>query len=306
MEYHIGVDIGGTKILIGLVDDNGNVTAAKRFEMNRTSQEAAVKTILESIDDFMSSIDILPNFIGVGIVGHIDYQKGIWISSMNIPIHSLVRLATMLEKKYGVRSRIDNDVHCATIAELFFGAGRRSRNFIYINIGTGISAGVVCDGNLIRGADNYAGEFGHMSVGMTGGACICGRTGCVESLASGKGIVEQASREPSLSGRGPGELTSRDILELARQGDPAATETVGIAVKALGSGIANLVNLLNPEEILLGGSVVKNEPDFVHSIWNYVELNALPISVTSLQYFGLSNLDVNTIGVLGASSLCKL
>jgi glucokinase len=306
MDYYVGVDVGATKILIGLVDSDGRVVFSKNYLVDKTSQEAVIHMLLHSIDDFMSLIDKKVTFIGAGIVGHIDSQKGIWINSMNIPIQTPVRIVEMIEDKYNIPSKIDNDVHCATIAELVYGAGKDSHDFIYINVGTGISAGMVCNGRLVRGADNYAGEFGHTSVSMDGITCSCGRIGCVETFASGRGIAAQKDLYPLCKNHIPQNSNSKRIFELARTGDPYATGLIHNATKALGSGITNLINLLNPEEILLGGSVAKNEHDYVKMLWDYITANALPTSLRSLRYFGLSKLDVGTIGVLGASSLWRV
>jgi len=306
MDYCVGIDVGATKVLIGLVGDDGSVVFSKNYLLDKTSQEAVLHMLLRSIDDFMSLIDKKVVFIGAGIVGHIDSRKGVWINSMNIPIQTPVHIVEMIEKKYKTPSKIDNDVHCATIAELVYGAGKDSHDFIYINVGTGISAGMVCNGRLVRGADNYAGEFGHTSVSMDGLTCSCGRIGCVEASASGGGIAAQKGSYPLFTHHISQNLDSKKIFELARSGDLSATDIIHNATKALGSGITNLINLLNPEEILLGGSVAKNEHDYVNMLWDYIRANALPSSLSSLRYFGVSKLDVGTIGVLGAASLWKV
>ena len=307
----VGVDVGGTKILIGCVDSVGNVHFQKKYSMDRLSQDTAIMRIFTALDDFMKEIAgrFNPSAIGVGLVGNVDYRRGVWMRAMNIPISKPVGMADDITGFYGIPTVLDNDVFSATQAEMVFGAGKKYSDFIYVNVGTGISAGMVCNGKLVRGSANFAGEFGHMIVGEGQEMCVCGRRGCIETVSSGGGMVQRAQavldtgiftslRERLQRGR----LTAGLIFEEARSGDAVSCEIAESAIIVLGRGITNLVNLLNTEAVILGGGVFQDSW-FVDRIRKYVLDNVLKISKESLKTIAKSELEVNLAGMLGAASI---
>ncbi|WP_036691189.1 ROK family protein [Paenibacillus tyrfis] len=252
-------------------------------------------------------VDVGGTKIEVGFVGQADSERGVWVKAMNVPISEPVPLADMLADKYGVPVAVDNDVHAATGAEMMFGVGKRFKDFLYMNVGTGIAIGIVSGGILIRGAANYAGEIGHMTVDPRGDDCVCGRSGCLEPIASGGGMIRRAraalgSFPDSTLHRCADDLHAGNIFEAAREGDPLAVQVKEQAVNALGIAIVNAINLINPEAVVLGGGVMQ-ETTIIDALRRHVAKCSLPAASGSLRSFGVSTLDTNRVGLLGAASL---
>ena len=196
-KYRIGVDIGGTNIKIALVDFDGKIiysnTTPTRAEMG---YEAGVNNIKQAIKDLMQETNQdskTIEAIGFGLPGQIDYKEGVVKNLPNIPGWVNIPLGKIIEEEFSIPTRLDNDVRCAALGELNFGAGKGCENLICITIGTGIGSGIVLNGKLVRGASNAAGEIGHIKMDLNGGPlCGCGDYGCFEAYASGPSIVSMA------------------------------------------------------------------------------------------------------------------
>ena len=308
----IGVDVGGTKILVGTVGEDGTVHRSHRYPMDRASQERTLSSIESAIEDFVRVPwdGPAPLAMGIGLVGQTDPATGTWIRGMNLGVYTPVGLGSQLSERYGLPVWIDNDVHAATLAELHMGAGREYADFIYLNVGTGIACGVVCNGQLVRGAVNYAGELGHMVVETDGDLCDqCGRRGCLEPIASGGGMLDHVRarladhpdshlHEPARADR----LTVGTIFQAADAGDALASAVAERALRALGTALVNLLNLLNPEVVVLGGGVF-GDGWGVDRLRAYVAANALPAAAQSSKGIVPSPLRMDRVGLLGAASL---
>jgi glucokinase len=305
---YIGVDVGATKILIGAVTQTGKILASRRFKMQHDSQAATLESIHNSLDNFMQGWDgAAPRAVGIGLVGQIDPQAGIWLEAMNLPIKGPVPLAGQVSDRYGFPVALDNDVHAATLAELSWGIGIESKDFIYLNIGTGVSAGFVFNGHLLRGADNYAGELGHMVVQPGGVLCPCGRRGCLEPIVSGGGLLarvkEQITAYPDSKLSSFGEaLTTHQLFVAADAGDPLAAKLSRDAVEGLEIALTNLVNLLNPEWIVYGGGTL-SDGWLIERVRGNVETQPLTMIRRSLKGIVPSRLDPEQVGLLGAACL---
>lgn len=304
----IGVDVGATKILVGAVTQLGTVLGLRRSQVNAKTQETTLESIETAIHDFLQDWDGAPPLgVGVGVVGQTDPRAGTWLEAVNLPITDPVPLGTRLGERYGVPVALDNDVHAATLAEMRWGIGTESRDFIYLNVGTGIAAGLVFNGKLILGTGNYAGEFGHMVVQPDGPLCPCGRHGCVEPIASGGGMLarvrELSAKFPDSTLRMQSEsLTAHSIFTAADAGDPLAIKISSDAVRALGDALINLVNLLNPEWIVYGGGTLR-DGWLIERIRPNVETRPLPMTRKSLKGILPSRLDPSQVGLLGAACL---
>lgn len=304
----IGVDVGATKILVGAVTRTGQVLASRRSRVNGESQETTLHSIETAIRDFLQDWDgAHPLGIGVGLVGQTDPAAGTWFEAMNLPITDPVPLGPQLSDHHGIPVALDNDVHAATLAEMRWGMGTESANFVYLNVGTGISAGLVFNGQLIRGTENYAGEFGHMVVQPNGPLCPCGRRGCVEPIASGGGIL---ARVQELRAEFPGSslyaqaesLTAHSIFTAADTGDPLAVKLATEAVQALSDALTNLVNLLNPEWIVYGGGTL-SDGWLIERVRVHVEAQPLLMTRRSLKGILPSRLNPSQVGLLGSACL---
>ena len=304
----IGVDVGATKILVGSMTQTGNILASRRFKMKHDSQAATLQSIHDALENFMQDWDgLAPRAIGIGLVGQIDPKTGTWLEAMNLPIKSPVPLAHQISDQYGIPVALDNDVHAATLAELRWGIGTESNDFIYLNIGTGVSAGLVFGGKLLRGTKNYAGELGHMVVQPDGELCPCGRSGCLEPIVSGGGMLARVQNElanypDSTLHSFNDSLTAHQIFMAADSGDPLAKKISTDAIQALSTALTNLVNLLNPEWIVYGGGVLSDNWLIEH-VRGTVETKPLTMIRRSLKGIRPSQLNPEQVGLLGAACL---
>ncbi|MBS4195992.1 ROK family protein [Lederbergia citri] len=304
----LGVDVGGTNIQIGIVSETGTIVNSKKYRMNIDSQEKAITAIIESIDDFTQNADSLIA-IGIGLVGHVNAEKGVWESAINIPISTPVPLANLLSEKMNMPVYLDNDVNAATLAEMNWGIGRQTTNFIYVNVGTGIGMGIVEKSELFRGSTNYAGEVGHMYIGQIKEGF---GDGYLETICSGGGMIKQALEGLKMypnsilsSYHQEGHLHSSTIFHAAENGDPLATIIADQAIEGLAIGMTNIVNLFNPEHLVFGGGMFNNK-SLIENIRQYVNEHALPVARNSLKGITITNLNHNDVGLLGAASIAWL
>jgi glucokinase len=304
----IGVDVGATKILVGAVTQTGQVLASRRSNVNGETQETTLRSIESTLEHFLQAWDgPRPLAIGVGLVGQTDRQAGTWFEAMNLPITDPVPLGKQLSEQHGIPVVLDNDVHAATLAEMRWGIGTKSTNFIYLNVGTGIASGLVFNGQLVRGTQNYAGEFGHMLVRPDGPLCPCGRRGCVEPIASGGGMLARTQEllinfPDSVLRTHTEPLTAHSIFMAADAGDLLAIQISSDAVRALSDALTNLVNLLNPEWIVYGGGTL-SDGLLIERVRVNVETQPLLMTRKSLQGILPSALDTGQVGLLGAACL---
>ncbi|WP_145950159.1 ROK family protein [Paenibacillus sp. Y412MC10] len=308
-EVALGIDVGGTKILVGYVTKSGQMLSSQSYRMDRTTQASSLDSVWRAIENFLSEpwAGREPDGIGIGVVGQTDPDSGVWMQAINIPIYKPVNLKLDLAARYELPVAVDNDVHAAVHAELRFGAGRAYSSFVYLNVGTGIAMGIVEDGRIIRGTSNYAGEIGHMSVDPQGEPCICGRLGCLEPIASGGGMLERARQKlkqyaNSSLHRYGSRLHTQLIFDEARRGDPLAERIKREAQEALGFALTNVVNLLNPEAVILGGGVFQ-DGNFASDLLEHIRKFSLPAASAGLKCFQPSELDPKWVGLLGAASL---
>jgi glucokinase len=241
----IGVDVGGTKIVVALVDPDGAVVRLER----RTTPVGSTDAFLLGLRDAVEAVrDETASAIGIGIPSAIDQRSGTAVFSVNIPLAG-VDVRSWATETFGLVAAIDNDANCAALAEWRAGAGRGTSDMAMITLGTGIGGGLILGGRLYRGAMGAAGEVGHVVVDLDGAACqgACHGRGHLEGLASGRAIDAVAER---LVGAG---ATTPELVAAARGGDPEALDAVASAGRLLGAGVATLVNLLNPELVVVGG-----------------------------------------------------
>jgi len=307
----LGVDVGGTKILVGCANRDGVILQSRRYLMNRISQADTLKSIESAIDDFLQYrwAGPQPKAIGVGLVGQTDPQAGIWVQAINLPITESISLKSRWGERYGFPVAIDNDVHAATLAELRLGIGREVEDFIYLNVGTGLAAGLVCNGQLVRGTANYAGELGHMVIELDGPLCTCGMRGCLETLASGNGILARVNElltDYPASELAPLVVTSKfttsSLFQASDAGDPLATAVSVRAVRSLSFALTTLINLLNPALIVYGGGVLR-DGWMMARVADFIGTHALPAARQSLLGIYPSGLDSDKVGLLGAISI---
>lgn len=310
--YKIGVDVGGTNVKLALIDGSQNIVYSNVLPaMAKTGSENTINNIKQYIYDLMNETNIYQNQIkgiGFGFPGQVDCERGIVKLAPNIPGWVNVPIASIIEEEFGLKTKIDNDVKCATLAEFYFGAGRGCQNLICITVGTGIGSGLIINGKLVRGANNAAGEIGHIKLQMNNGPiCGCGDTGCMEAFASGPAIVSIATEYIS-GGKSTKykELANPDITpyivaEAAKQGDRVAKRIYETMGEYIGIGLSSVVNLLNPEKIVVGGGVADCGELLLEPIRRTIKERAMPIQAESIEVVSAEL--GNTAGVIGASLL---
>ena len=261
METVIGMDLGGTKLLLGELTENGEILRERSVPSGPLGQREALALMQTSLNDFLPGCLGTPAAVGIGLVGRVDSRSGRWYEIDRTRAEGLA-LAAEIETSCGLPCYIDNDVRSAARVELTFGEGRRSRDFVYLNVGTGIAAGIVIDGKLLRGAHCNAGEIGHSSSGLALGIpCVCGRTDCAEAIASGLGLDRCARRfAPDYPGSAlklpeEGRVSAGEIFRLSEE-DALCARLTDMAAAALANLIMNIVRFCDPDCVVLGGGVV--------------------------------------------------
>jgi glucokinase len=244
-QWTIGVDVGGTKIVVGLVERDGTIA---RLERRPTPVESAAMFLAGLAEAVEALRDESVGAVGIGIPSAIDQRSGTAVFSANIPLDGL-DMRSWAAETFGLPTAIDNDANCAALAEWRAGAGRGTTDMVMVTLGTGIGGGLILGGKLYRGWIGAGAELGHMVVDGDGPLCqgACTGRGHLEGLASGRAVEAAAVR---LLGPGAG---TPELVAAARQGDARAREAIAVAGRWLGAGVASLVNLLNPELVVIGG-----------------------------------------------------
>ena len=313
MGKRIGIDVGGTNVKIALVDEKGKIIYSNSVPTYaKMGFEYTVNNIKQSIRDLMKETRTDEKSIeGIGFdcPGQIDYKNGIVKLAPNIPGWVDVPIAKMIEDEFHIKTRIDNDVRCAALGELKFGAGKGCENFVCITVGTGIGSGLVINGKLVRGASNAAGEIGHIKLKAKDGAiCGCGDTGCLEAYASGPCIVAMA-QDYIKGGKSAkfaemasdGEITPYIVAKAAEAGDPVAKRIFEIMGEYIGLGLTSVINLLNPEKVIVGGGVAECGDLLLEPIRKTVKKRAMVVAGSAVEIVPAQL--GNSAGVIGASML---
>ncbi|HET7564945.1 MAG TPA: ROK family protein [Gemmatimonadaceae bacterium] len=277
-QYIIGVDLGGTNIVAGAMPDDGSRELAMRTEPTHAERgaDAVVDRIVAMIAEVMAEVSAScgatsRDFVGVGVgaPGPLDREHGVVVVAPNLGWHNFP-----LRDEIGARVRLpvtlDNDANCATMGEWWCGAAKGARNVVGLTIGTGIGGGVVLEGQLYHGSSDVAGEIGHTTIDANGRYCRCGNYGCLEAYASGPAIAlrarealerdlepGEASILPTIVNGNLDQLTAATVYDAANRGDHVALEIVRDTARFLGTGIANLLNILNPDVVVIAGGVTQ-------------------------------------------------
>ena len=282
--WTVGVDFGGTNVKVGLVNARGRVVRAHVVSSKAIPQPASfVDGVCRLVGSLAQSVGARPaglRGVGVGAPGPVDVARGVVHSMVNVPGWHEVPLARLLERRLGCRCLVDNDVNLFTLAEWRFGAGRGAGQLVGLTLGTGVGGGLIMNGTLYRGACGAAGELGHMVVDPRGPRCGCGRRGCLETLVSAPAVVRLAQR--TMRRRGA-RLTSQLVGRAARAGDSQARRVWIEIGRRLGVGLANIVNLLNPDCIVIGGGVANNWTLFAPTLIRTLRAEAMEVPMEAVR-----------------------
>ena len=292
----LAVDLGGTKIMTAVISDSGQVLAE---DVCPTQAAEGVSSVIErlftAVDRLLSqNITEISQLGGIGIAaaGAIDSGRGLITFSPNLPGWRDVPLGDMVREKYRVDVFLVNDASAAALGEHRFGAGRGVSNLVLLTLGTGIGGGIIINGEMYLGACGSAAEIGHMVIDVNGPECACGNRGCLETLASGTAVARDAIRrisqgeQSSLFAMVRGkieDITAAKVGEAARNGDTLALDVLSRAGTYLGVGMANLVNIFNPEMIVLGGGMAEQEELFIEPARRVVAEKAFQVSAQAVR-----------------------
>jgi glucokinase len=264
----LGVDIGGTKVAVGLVNSRGQIRRAARSPMSaRGSAEQGFRAVLHAMDGVMPQARAAGvRAIGVCAPGWVESEKGVLLSATNLPCWRNFPLARRIEKHYGLPARLINDASAAALAEAKWGAGAGHESIFYVSLGTGIGTAMVREGEIYHGRAGGGCEGGHMTVNFSGPLCGCGKRGCIEMYASGTAISRRArsllgssrnkhSRMLKMAGGKISGVTVETVNKAARAGDKLAMQVLQEASDHLAIWLGNIIDLLEPEVIIVGGGI---------------------------------------------------
>lgn len=300
MKYALGIDIGGTNTVVGLVDKEGNVLGTDSVKTQSFPVlEEYVKTVSKLAKDLIAKNNVSINeIVGLGIgAPNANYYTGNIEMAPNLPWkQDKVPLAEMFRKELNIPVTITNDANAAALGEKMYGVAKDMDNFIMITLGTGVGSGIVINGQLVYGHDGFAGELGHVIIERNGRLCGCGRRGCLETYCSATGIVRTAKE------RNTPFLTSKDIYDAAVKGDETAIDIFRETGTRLGRALADMVVFSSPEAFVLFGGLAKAGDFIVKYTKEAMEESIMPIFKGKVKIL-LSTMKDADAAVLGASAL---
>lgn len=311
----VGVDIGATKVAAGLVNAEGKILARNRTPMLTTGEPsnglAAVSTAISGLFSDASSQNQIAA-IGICAPGPLNPKTGVIINPPNLPIWHHYPLAEEMRRVHNVPVRVDNDANAAALAEAKWGAGRGYPNLFYASVGTGIGTGIILDGRIFHGKTGAGAEGGHLGIDSNGPVCNCGKRGCIETLAAGPAIARRARQKLAQNPNSVlWEMASGDLQAVSSEmvgrahavNDPVAQEVMRETLDLLAYWLGSIIDLLEPDAIVIGGGVSSLLAPFLDEIrerWRGACINPRPLDIPlMLAHYG------EDAGIAGAAALCE-
>lgn len=315
--YYVGIDIGGTNLKAGLVDEQGQLVATRKCKVAElTNQAALIDAIVQMTVDLAadqgSSVQDVRS-VGVGIPGAVEIRSGMLLYSCNLELRN-VPLRRLFHQHLKMPLYVENDANCAALGEYFVGAGSASKRFITLTLGTGIGAGIIHNGKIYHGSNGMAGEVGHMSVVYQGRLCACGRRGCWEQYASASALkrltAEALEQNPDsilaqIVAENDGRVSGQSAFIAARRGDPIGQQVCDLYIDYLAEGIVDIVNIFQPDTLAIGGGVSNEEDEqLLFPVRRIVERECIPCNRDKRTKIVKAELG-NRAGMIGAALLGK-
>ncbi|MEH7224565.1 ROK family glucokinase [Bacillus sp. JJ1566] len=311
----IGIDLGGTTVKLAFITHEGEIVTKWEIPTDK-SGDKIIPDIAEAIKTKMQELQLTKEQfagVGMGAPGPVRFEDGVVYKATNLGWKEMYPLKAELEASIGLPAFVDNDANVAAIGEMWKGAGKGAENLLCVTLGTGVGGGIISNGEVVRGANGAGGEIGHITSIPEGGAlCGCGKTGCIETIASATGIARlaketiQANNEPSLirnQFEKTGEITSKDVFEAADKGDQLAQAVIDHVTYHLGLALSHVANGLNPEKIVVGGGVSKAGEQLLLPVKKHFKRFAFSRVAESAE-ISIATLG-NDAGVIGAAYLAK-
>ncbi|MDD3321463.1 MAG: ROK family protein [Paludibacter sp.] len=311
--YVIGMDMGGTNTVFGVVDSRGSVISKSAIKTSNHPEDVNlyINDIYVELSKLIQAAGGIDKIKGIGIgAPNGNYYTGNIEHAPNLPWKGIVPFAKLMSAKFGIPAALTNDANAAAFGEMTYGAARGMKDFIMITLGTGVGSGIIIDGKVLYGHDGFAGELGHTTaVRNNGRLCGCGKTGCLETYCSATGvarsareILESTDKSSLLRNIPSEEITSKDVFDAAMEGDEVAKEIFNFTGKILGESLADFVAFSAPEAIVLFGGLSKAGDLILNPIRENMEKNLLPLWRGKIKLV-FSDLKEADAAVLGASAL---
>ena len=315
--YKLGIDLGGTNIVAGVVDENYKIIATAKRKTNcpRPAEEIVADmaaAALEAVENAGLNLQDI-EAAGVGSPGSIDPESGMVCTSNNLDF-TMVPLAQMLKDKTGIDFYLENDANAAAYGEFIAGAGKGAKNFIMITLGTGVGGGIIINGKIYSGSDFAGGELGHTVIVADGEGCTCGRKGCWEAYASATALIRQTKRKMAeckdskmweLVNGDINAVSGRTAFDAMRQGDKAGAEVADQYIKYISIGIANNINIFRPEILAIGGGISKEGDNLLVPLREKLKGNIFAYN-SKMQTEVVAAKLGNDAGIIGAAYICDL
>lgn len=309
--YAIGIDIGGTNSVFGVVDKRGHIINQGSIKTGTYLEiNDYVTHLAAGVQEIIDQVGGTGNIKGIGVgAPNGNYFTGCIEFAPNLPWKGVIPLAQMLTDKLNIPVALTNDANAAAIGEMTYGAARGMKDFVVITLGTGVGSGIVVNGQLVYGHDGFAGELGHTTIRREGRLCGCGKKGCLETYSSATGVARTAREfletrtEPSLLRElNPADITSKDVYDAAVKGDKLAKDIFEMTGQILGESFADFIAFSSPEAIILFGGLTKAGNLIFDPVRKHMEENVLAIFRNKIKLL-MSELKESDAAVLGASAL---
>lgn len=280
--YSVGIDLGGTNIAVGVIDENNKIIGrGKEKTFSERDAEEIFESMVKAVNSALSDAKITLNevkSIGIGTPGSVDKENGIIVYANNLNFYN-VPARDILKKYFDTEIYIDNDANCAALGEAVAGAGEGKKSFVAVTLGTGVGSGLIVDGKIVTGCNDAGGECGHMVIMVDGEECTCGRKGCWEAYASATALIKQTKEAMnkdknsvmwSLCENNIDNVSGRTAFDAMRAGDKTGKEVVDRYIKYISVGTVNLINALQPEVLCFGGGICNEGDTLLEPIREYV------------------------------------
>ena len=310
---YIGIDIGGTNLKAGLVDEDGLLLAVKTMKIREVSDPDALTDTLVALTRELAQEGGVPMeeiaSVGAGVPGVVDIRTGSIVYTCNLPLRN-IPLRKLFKRRLGLHLYVENDANCAALAEYYAGAGQGSKRFVTITLGTGIGSGIILGGKILRGFNFAAGEMGHNVIVKDGIQCTCGRRGCWERYASASALTRETKAAMQADKNTIMWKMTQDIdhvnaklaFDAAAKGDETARKVIDNWIEYVGVGIANVINTFEPEVICIGGGVSNQGEVLLAPVRAYAENETRNITTGKFPVICACQLH-NDAGVIGAAAL---
>ena len=307
--YRIGIDLGGTNIAVGVVNDRYEIVARRSVPTGaERPAEEVIRDMGDAVEEALRQAELTAvdcASMGVGSPGACDPQTGVVKRAYNLNWFD-VPVCRMLHQRFGIPVRLGNDANCAALAEVVAGAAVGCQDMVLITLGTGVGSGIISRGKILSGLRGGAGEAGHMLLVLDGEPCTCGRRGCWEAYSSATALIRQArqaaAEHPESLLAGAEEITGKTVFDAADRGDETANAVVDRFCDYLGAGVTNIVNALAPEVILIGGGISRQGERLLAPVRRYVEKNCFGGPEGAIPIIAAARLG-NDAGIIGAAAL---